>query len=112
MPSRRFMTDKVTVWTAVEGSGSPFDPNPDGIWHRDVYPCTYAAGGETQTDQNGAEFKPRSTFYVAVEIARGVRVALGDVEEVEPPATAETVRKVDTWTPLRGQARDWVLFTG
>lgn len=114
MPSSRFMTDICTVWIyqGSAGGGSPFVENPDGGWIRKAIKCTHAQGSETKTDQNGAEFQPKSTFYVAEEITRGVKIKLGNIDEVEPPADAETVRKVETWTPLRNQSQDWVLFTG
>lgn len=112
MVSQRFMTDLVTVWTeSQDGDGDQFNGG-GSTWVRKVAKCTFASGGEIQTDSNGAEFKPRSTFYVAEEFARGVRVMLGNNPSQKPPANAEMVRKVDTWTPLRNQRQDWVLYTG
>lgn len=108
----RHMIDQVTYWV-YEEANDPTDPYAEGGWSDPVtLPCEYESGGEMQTDQNGAEFQPMSTYYTAAEIPRGASVVLGESLASEPPANAENVRKVGKGTSLRGQASEFVAWTG
>lgn len=108
----RHMIDKVTYWVYIEAN-DPTDPYATGGWSAPTtLPCEYESGGRTQTDQNGAEFQPMSTYYTAKEIPRGAAVVLGASVELTPPANAETVRKVGKGTGLRGQASEFAAWTG
>lgn len=108
MPLARFATDKATIWTPTK----PASTFEDGGWERDFVDVAISAGGKIQRDQDGAEFTPMTTYFSTGEIARGQRIKPGEHLDAEPPADAETLRKVDSWTPLAGQPRDWVGYTG
>lgn len=109
----RHMIDRVTVWVYDESGYDPTDPFSDpGIWVRNELPCEFESGGETQKDQNGAEFQPQTTVYTAVKIERGSRIKVGSHPELEPPADTETVRKVGAGTGLAHQQPEFVGWTG
>lgn len=108
----RHMIDQLTYWVYAEAN-DPTNPYATGSWSAPVtLQCEFESGGRTQTDQNGAEFQPMSTFYTASEIPRGASIMIGRYSSAEPPASAENVRKVGKGTSLRGQASEFVSWTG
>lgn len=107
--SRRFMTEKITVWTEQSKGAGQYAAR---VWSRSEIKCTLIKGGKTQTDNTGAEFKPSNTVFSGVEIPRGAKVADGWVVSPQPTADAYTVRATDTYTPLGAALRDYVAYTG
>lgn len=83
--------------------------------------CTWADTGDTQRDEAGNEFVPKSTFWLEAEYS-GVVPACGDYiarfdlsSEQEPLfAGANPIRKVTNWdmSPFgASETPDWALFT-
>ena len=61
-------------------------------------PGTWQIGGETQSDDQGVQFTPASTFWIErgpsdQRPARGWKVAIG-THTGQPPVSAEIIRKV------------------
>ena len=111
MPLRRFLTDKATVWESV--SPYPADPFQDRNWSRNVINCCIASGGKTQTDGDGAQFQPSTTYWSDIEIRRGARIKPGDHLDAKPPNDTETIRKSSSWSVHPAQnIRDYVGYTG
>lgn len=82
--------------------------------------CTWADTGETQRDEAGVEFVPKSTFWAEFEYGgttplRGDYIAKFDLTgEPDPVAAgASPLRKVTSWdmTPFGNETPDWALFT-
>ena len=108
----RHMIDQVTYWVRSDAT-NPTDPFASGSWAAPVTViCEFESGGKIQRDQDGEEFMPSSTYYTASEIPAGAFVVLGSSVDSSPPATAEKVRKIGKGTSLRGQASEFVSWTG
>ncbi len=115
--SRWSYTNTATVWpVTVDQYGQPAYGSPYAI------DCTWADTGETQTDDNGSEFVPASTFWFEAEYTdsplpeRGDYIAKFDQTGVTDPLTAggQEIKKVTSWdVSMFGatETPDWALFT-
>lgn len=110
MPLSRFATDTATLWTP--GGGNAGDPFSDLTWTRTTIKVCRSVGGKTQTDSDGAEFTPMTTYWSESPMARGQKIIPGNIPDLVPPAAAETIRKADSWTPHPAQSQEWAGYTG
>lgn len=114
--SSPFDTLKTELMTVYGVTGSDlYGAKTYGV--KGVVACEYMQGGTSQTDQEGVEFVPASTFYPAATnftILRGDRVAIGDTSAESDPdaAGAEVVRKVSNVSNPFGWDFDVMVFTG
>lgn len=66
-------TNTATVWdVTVDQYGRPSMGSPYTI------AATWVDTGDTQTDEDGNQFVPQSTFYTMVAVPRGSYIAKGD----------------------------------
>lgn len=78
---------------------------------------TWQIGGETQTADNGVQFVPAGSYWIAralgdVRPGRGWKVAVGELTG-DPPLSAEIIRKAgaDDDGMHNFTAVDWVMWT-
>lgn len=110
--STRHKQTPVTFWVLNQAS-DPLDPFGGGdTWTRSVTLCEYETGGGTQKDDNGAEFQPQTSIWPVTLIPRGARVKIGEHTNAEPPADAETVRKIGGGSGLVFQPVEYEAYTG
>ena len=108
-------TNIATVWpSTVDQYGQPTYGTPYTI------ACTWADTGETQTDENGSEFVPASTFWFEAEYTdtvpeRGDYIAKFDqTAEADPlQVGGQQVKKVTSYdmSPFGNETPDWEVFT-
>ena len=105
----RFNTEKATVWSAA--LYDPNNPYAAGFANPRVIDTHYTQGGDLQRDDAGAEFTPGTVYVTKSDVVvKGDRIAVGEHTETTPTSGAETVRKVQTGTPIRG-TRDYKIYT-
>jgi hypothetical protein len=108
-------TQTLTIWpnTGTNEFGAPSYGTPYTITG------SWIEGGDTQTDQNGTEFVPASTYYFeAVRDSslipkRESFIKVGNhVAVLAPPADAEKIKKVGGWDMgMFDQIPDWAIYT-
>lgn len=105
---RKRMTDTCTFWkltsTSVYGAS----------WASPVtVSCNFRNNSAIARDDAGAEFSPNSIyrFYGDPAISKGDRIVRGTSTSADPTDDAQTVRKIETKTALRGLAA-YDVFTG
>lgn len=83
-----------------------------------VVACEYDTGGKVQTDSDGVEFMPASTYYpvstIDFDVKRGDLIAIGDKSATPNPNDVKTekVRKVSDPTDPFGWGKDITVWTG
>lgn len=109
-------TATATIWPAtVDQYGQPSYGTPYTI------ACTWADTGDTQTDDNGSEFTPASTFWFEAEYGstipqRGDYIAKFDQTATADPLTVngQMIKKVTSWDVSMfgaNETPDWAVFT-
>lgn len=110
-------TNVATIWpVTVDQYGQPSYGSPYTI------PCTWEDTGTIQTDNDGMEFQPRSTYWFeanygdAIIPKRGYFIAKFDRTDVDDPISiqAQKIRKVTSWdmSPFgASEVPDWAIFT-
>ena len=103
-----FATQKVTIFR--EGGYDVTNPYASVFTKVATIDARFKSGGTLTRDDEGAEFTPQTTFVTEYSGALvGDKIALGELSSI--PTNAETVRKVETCTPLVG-AQDYRVVTG
>jgi hypothetical protein len=106
-------TENMTVYGVVSET---YGVKAYGI--KGVALCSYVQGGKTQTDSDGVEFVPESTFYpsslMSFDVVRGDLVAVGDTSAETNPdnVPTETVRKVSSASNPFGWGNEKWFYTG
>jgi hypothetical protein len=105
-------TATLTVWlvTGYDDNSQPTFATPSQI------KGSWAQGGETQIDDNGREFVPRSTYWLesVTPPTRGSYILPGAHTNTDPiQAGAEMIKKVSGWddTTFDMCLPDWALYT-
>lgn len=105
---KRRMTDRCTYWTLTSES------EYGSVWSTPkTLACNFRQDSSIRRDDQGAEFSPSTTFrfFGDPSIKKGDRIVRGVALATEPTSGAETVRKVETKTAMRGSAA-YDIFTG
>lgn len=107
-------TETMTVYGVVSES---YGVKTYGV--KGVVACSYVQGGDTQTDDDGVEFVPGSTFYPSsaldFDVVRGDIVAIGNTISENNPDNVdgtETVRKVSVASNPFGWGNEKWFYTG
>jgi hypothetical protein len=104
-----FKSQKLTVW-----SESGYD-NADrwgGNWNTPIIiDGRFMEGGTMTRGEDGSEFVPNRTIVTEYAgLSTGMRIAIGEFTDAQPVSNAETIRKVQTGTPLIGN-QDYKILT-
>jgi len=105
---RRRMTDVCTYWALTSQT------QYGATWGSPVtVACNYRNGDSVARNDEGADFSPSAIFRFSGDpgIKKGDRIVRGTYTGAEPTSDAETVRKVETKTAMRGLAA-YDVFTG
>ncbi len=107
----------ITIWP-ITGYDEYSQPTYGTAYTLDA---DWETGGDTQTDDNGTEFVPESTYYFELAFGssslpeRDWFVKIGDHTGVStPPADAEKIKKVGGWEMTKfgaSELPDWVIYT-
>jgi hypothetical protein len=102
------MTDTCTFWAITSESAYGVEwSTPTTVT------CNYRSGDNISRNDEGADFTPSAIyrFYGDPGITKGDRIVRGTVADSTPTSAAETVRKIETKTAMRGQS-SYDIFTG
>ena len=104
-----FPQQKLTVWAE---SGYSNSDRWGGSWGSPVvFDGRYMEGGAMTRGEDGSEFVPSKTIVTQYAgLAIGMMVAIGEHADSTPVASAESIRKVQTGTPLVG-VQDYKIIT-
>lgn len=102
-------TNTVTVWPVSTGNmGQPVFGAPQ------IIAATWVDTGDTQTDDDGNQFVPQSTYFTLSVVERGDYVAKGDHTGVSDPLTVQgqEVKKVTQYDISQfGDPPEYEVFT-
>ena len=105
-------TETATVWTlTLTGGSGPFDP-PVETWARSEIKCEWVNDNQTRKDDQGGEFTPKTLIYTPSSITKGCRILPGNIADLTPPASAETVRSVESGSSFAGDPIEYLAVTG